>query len=135
MVFYLKDDANIMANLLRMGYKMLNKSCPVCNNPIFQDKNNRMFCPICNREVIITNNENYRPKNKIDEGNRFSKISNNHDILLSLREITYNKIKILYELLSTEDKMDIIKKYTTIILKLLKIIRYIELIIQDYKKL
>lgn len=134
MVFYLKDDAKKMANLLRTGYKMLNKSCPVCNNPIFQDKNNKMFCPICNREVLIVNNENFIPKDKIDETNRFSKISNNYDVLLSLREITNDKIKVLIEVLSIADNIDIIEQHAKIIIKLLKILRYIELIIRDYKK-
>ncbi|GAI65864.1 unnamed protein product, partial [marine sediment metagenome] len=42
-----------MADLLRTGHKMLNLSCPICNNPIFQNKNGVSFCAICNREVIM----------------------------------------------------------------------------------
>lgn len=130
----MKNDAKIMANLLRTGYKMLNKSCPVCNNPIFQDKKNKMFCPICNREVIIVNNENFTVKTKIDDENLVLQSSNNYDGLMLLKENIIEKIKFLTPLLSAEEKVDSIDKYTIILLKLLKLLRYIKLIIEDHKK-
>ena len=123
-----------MANLLRSGYKMLNKSCPVCNNPIFKDKKEKMFCPICNREVIIVNDDHSMEKIKSDENRLTLQIPDNDNILMPLKEVVFEKIKFLNDLLAKESKIDIIKKYTMILLHLLKVLRYIDLITQDNKK-
>jgi len=123
-----------MANLLRAGYKMLNKSCPVCNNPIFKDKKDNMFCPICNREVIIVNNDYSMDKVKSDEKKRNFQVLENENVLVPLKEVVIEKIKFFNDLLAKENQIDIIKKYTMILLRLLKVLRYIDLITQDNKK-
>jgi uncharacterized Zn finger protein (UPF0148 family) len=63
-VIFIKDNAKIMADLLKAGHKMLSLSCPVCNNPIFQYKNGDTFCPICNRKVVLVDD---LPKIKEEE--------------------------------------------------------------------
>ncbi len=61
-----KQDANIkkMAKALREGARMLDLACPVCNNPVFQNKSGEKVCVACERKVIIEGEE---PKKK--EGN------------------------------------------------------------------
>ncbi|MFX0032681.1 MAG: Sjogren's syndrome/scleroderma autoantigen 1 family protein [Candidatus Hodarchaeota archaeon] len=123
-----------MANLLRSGYKMLNKSCPVCNNPIFKDKKDKMFCPICNREVIMVSDEYSIEKIKNDEKRRTPQIPDNDTVLMPLKEVVIEKIKFLNDLLAKEIKIDNIKNYTKILLQLLKVLKYIDLITQVNKK-
>lgn len=69
-----KSNENVrkMAELLRSGNTMLNRSCPVCNTPIFRNQEGDLFCPSCNREVKIVDDkskmENHKsPKSKSSE--------------------------------------------------------------------
>ncbi|MHA1680631.1 MAG: Sjogren's syndrome/scleroderma autoantigen 1 family protein [Promethearchaeota archaeon] len=50
-------DNNIkkMSVFLKQGATMLDLSCPVCNNPLFQLKNGDKACVICERKVIYEN--------------------------------------------------------------------------------
>jgi len=56
-VVLIKEDARIMADLLKSGHKMLSLSCPICNNPIFQNKSGTAYCAICNREVLLVDKD------------------------------------------------------------------------------
>ncbi|MFX0026897.1 MAG: Sjogren's syndrome/scleroderma autoantigen 1 family protein [Candidatus Hermodarchaeota archaeon] len=126
-----------MADLLRSGYTMLNLSCPICKNPIFQDKNGRKFCPICNREVIITKNNlnSEQPTNNIDKinGKNGLRISGKSSILFSLRKITIEKIKDINDRLKSEHQIEMIKKFSDILLKLLEILILIKKITYEDK--
>ncbi len=110
-----------MAEFLRSGHTMLNMACPVCNNPIFRDKNGDKYCPICNKRVLIIKNESQQkvlnPK-KIDDNN-YKFIENNqvslNNVLISFRNIIIKKIDWLSKKLEEETDIDLIKK----ILKLL----------------
>ena len=42
-----------MAGLLRSGAKMLDKSCPECNSPLFRLKSGEIWCGNCQRRVVI----------------------------------------------------------------------------------
>lgn len=42
-----------MAELLRTGAKMLDKSCPECSSPLFQLKSGEIWCGNCQRRVVI----------------------------------------------------------------------------------
>jgi UPF0148 protein len=42
-----------MAELLRTGAKMLDKSCPECSSPLFQLKSGEIWCANCQRRVVI----------------------------------------------------------------------------------
>jgi len=46
-----------MAELLKDGSTMLDKSCPVCNTPLFQLKTGEIICPKCNKRVFIVSSE------------------------------------------------------------------------------
>ena len=133
----IKEDAKIMADLLRAGYTMLNISCPICKNPIFQDKNGQKLCPICNREVIIAKNNlnSEHSANFIDKinGKNGSRISSKPSILFSLRKVTIEKIKDINDKLKSEHQIDMIKKFSDILLKLLEILILIKKIIYEDK--
>ena len=42
-----------MGELLRKGAKMLSESCPECNTPIFQLKDDSLYCAMCEKQVKI----------------------------------------------------------------------------------
>jgi uncharacterized Zn finger protein (UPF0148 family) len=111
-----------MANMLRSGHKMLNLSCPVCNNPIFKKKNGEMFCPICDRPVIIDDklldepfklNKKYLNEN--DDSNRKRDDSN----LISLKKILSLKIQEISEIIKNESQITNIEVYLNLLQKLL----------------
>ena len=106
-----------MANLLRLGYTMLNIACPVCNNPLFRDTNKEMLCPICNKKVIFDKDKvppNSSVKEKQDE--IFSKKSNFK--LFSLKEILEEKLNWLSQKLKDETQIDLIERYMKLLIKL-----------------
>ena len=53
----IREEAKKMAELLRSGHTMLNLACPVCNNPLFRNKDNEILCPICNKRVLVKEND------------------------------------------------------------------------------
>ena len=115
----IREEAKIMADLLRSGYTMLNLSCPICKNPIFQDKNGRKFCPICNIDKI--------------NGKNGLRISGKSSILFSLRKITIEKIKDINDRLKSEHQIEMIKKFLDILLKLLEILILIKKVTYEDK--
>ena len=50
-----KQDAAVkkMAKYLREGARMLDLSCPECNNPIFQMKTGEKICVVCEKQVFF----------------------------------------------------------------------------------
>jgi len=122
-VITITQDAKIMADLLRRGYSMLNLSCPECNNPIFSDKKGEKFCAICKRKVLIVENssdthnqiiadptqskQRTESKDKYTESDRFA----------ILEKIINQNITHLTQKLQNETQIDLIEKYTTILLK------------------
>ena len=46
------SDIKRMADLLKSGAKMLSESCPICNTPLFEFKD-EVFCAKCNKPVAI----------------------------------------------------------------------------------
>lgn len=42
-----------MAELLKSGAKMLDKTCPQCGTPLFQLKSGEIYCANCDKRVII----------------------------------------------------------------------------------
>ncbi len=39
----IREEAKKMADLLRSGHTMLNLACPVCNNPLFRNKDKEIW--------------------------------------------------------------------------------------------
>ena len=118
----IKDDIREMANLLRSGHTMLNLACPVCNNPIFRNKQGEMFCPTCKRKVLIENNE----ISKVNEDNKL--INSNYEkeesdinnrevkVIVSLKEVILEKIEWTAQKLKSETQIDLIERYVKILL-------------------
>ena len=131
----INEDAKKMANLLKSGYSMLNLACPVCNNPIFRDKNGDTLCPICNRKVIFANRE------YSDDGEEKTELKNNTGdnqikisdiaILQNLKQIVMVKLKEFTNLLENEKNPEICQKIITTLNQLVKIIKEIEKIFRD----
>ena len=116
-----KDNAKIMAGLLRSGYTMLNLACPVCNNPLFRKKDNDILCPICNKKVIIKkeddvtsdikdiNKSEYREKKIIEIDTPFN---SNLNFLIGILE---KKINIISQKLEQETQIDSIERYIKVL--------------------
>ena len=119
----IQQDTKKMANLLRSGYKMLNLSCPVCNNPIFKKKNGEMFCPVCDRPVILDDNELNESmksdKNLENEKNVFGRLFDDNKTLINLKKIIFLKIQEISEIIKTENQILNIEVYINLLQKLL----------------
>ena len=123
-MIYIKDDAKIMADLLRSGHTMLNLACPVCNNPLFRDKNNDIFCSICKKKVIIKKNEEidksskpFEKKNEISETLEYIDDKGYYNFN-SLKTILAEKIKWVSQKLEKETQLDLIERYIEVLIKL-----------------
>jgi len=117
---FIKEDAKKMADLLRTGHKMLNLSCPICNNPIFQNKDGVSFCAICNREVIMADSV---LEKKIEEKetilNKNKKQVNIPRVLIT---VLTDKLNCITQKLEKENQLDIIEKYLKILFDLLNLL-------------
>ena len=123
-MIYIKDDAKIMADLLRTGHTMLNLACPVCNNPLFRDKNNEIFCSICKKKVIIKKNEDIEKSSKpFEKKNETSEILEQN--LNSLKTILEEKIKWVSQKLEKETQIDLIERYIEVLIKLFDLLKKI----------
>ena len=125
------DEAKIMAGLLRAGHTMLNLACPLCNNPLFRNKENDIFCPICNKKVIITKedslaNEGENSIKSEESGQNSTQIDKQHyynpNTLIGILE---NKINMITQKLEHETQMDIIERYIKVLTKLFDLLKKI----------
>lgn len=126
------DNIKKMADLLRSGNKMLNMACPVCNNPIFQNSEGLTFCPTCDRKIIIVDNKDkVISENKINNNKKLEGINPNRDIevLNLLKTILYQKIEMIAAKLENEIHLQIIEKYTKILLNIFDILNRISVLI------
>lgn len=118
----IKQDTKKMAELLRTGYKMLNLSCPVCNNPIFKKKDGEMFCPICNRPVIFNDtslNETIKSVKGLKDENKAVDHVLDDKTLINLKKNIYIKIHEISEIIKTENQIITIEAYIKLLQKLL----------------
>ncbi|MHA1678491.1 MAG: Sjogren's syndrome/scleroderma autoantigen 1 family protein [Promethearchaeota archaeon] len=118
----IQQDTKKMASLLRSGHKMLNLSCPICNNPIFKKKNGEMFCPICDRPVILNDklmNESIKSNKKLkNENNDLGRVLDNKT-LINLKKIISLKIQEISEIIKNENQIINIEAYLNLLQKLL----------------
>ncbi len=117
---FIKEDAEKMADLLRSGHKMLNLSCPICNNPIFQNKDGVSFCAICNREIIVANS--ISDKNVEEKETILNKNTKQINIPSVLISVLTDKLNWISKKLEKETQLDIIEKYLKIICDLLNLL-------------
>jgi len=119
-VVFIKEDAKKMADPLRMGHKMLNLSCPICNNPIFQNKDGISFCGICNREVIMA--DSVSDKNIDKKETILNKNTKQVNIPSVLITVLTDKLNWITQKLEKENHLDIIEKYLKILFDLLNLL-------------
>lgn len=117
---FIKEDAKKMADLLRTGHKMLNLSCPICNNPIFQNKDGISFCVICNREVIMA--DSVSDKNIEEKETILNKNNKQVNIPSVLITVLTDKLNWITQKLEKENQLDIIEKYLKILFDLLNLL-------------
>jgi uncharacterized Zn finger protein (UPF0148 family) len=125
-VINIKEDAKKMAALLKSGYTMLNLACPVCNNPVFRDKNGDTFCPICNRKVLLVNHELSDDKDKehisIIQNNDSNEEVSTTTIYQNLKRVAIMKVKYFTDLLENEKDIEIVDKITHSLIQLITLI-------------
>ena len=117
---FIKEDAKKMADLLRTGHKMLNLSCPICNNPIFQNKDGVSFCAICNRAVIMA--DSVSDKNIEEKETILNKDTKQVNIPIVLITVLTDKLNWITQKLEKENQLDIIEKYLKILFDLLNLL-------------
>ncbi len=117
---FIKEDAKLMADLLKTGHKMLSLSCPICNNPIFQKKNETAFCAICNRKVLLIDtpdNKNVEDKKPILINN--TEFKNVKNIILP---VLIDKLHWIAQKLEKESQLSVINDYLELILNILNLV-------------
>ena len=117
---HIKEDARIMADLLKSGHKMLSLSCPICNNPLFQNKSGSTFCSICNREVLLVDKDS----NKSDVDLKPS-VNNPVEIInldCEIKSVLIEKINWIAHKIENETQLHIVNEYLELILNLLNIL-------------
>jgi len=119
-VVFIKENAKIMADLLKTGHKMLSLSCPICNNPIFQKKKGTTFCAICNRKVLLIDTLD----SKNDEDKKPILINNTEieDIKSIVLPVLIDKLHWIAQKLEKESHLSVISDYLELTLKLLNLV-------------
>ncbi len=117
---YIKEDAKVMADLLKSGHKMLSLSCPICNNPIFQQKSGTTFCAICNREVLLVDKDSN--KNDVDIKPTINNPLEITNLNSEINSVLIEKINWIAHKLENETQLHIINEYLELILNLLNIL-------------
>ena len=116
----IKEDARIMADLLKSGHKMLSLSCPICNNPIFQNKSGTTFCAICNREVLLVDKDS--KKNDVDIKPTVNDPLEITNLDSEINSVLIKKINWIAHRLENETQLHIINEYLELIVNLLNIL-------------
>ncbi|MBY8989344.1 MAG: hypothetical protein KGD58_01200 [Candidatus Lokiarchaeota archaeon] len=107
-----------MAELLRMGYTMLNIACPVCNNPIFRSKEGEKLCPSCNRKVVVmTDNsiQNYVKSEDIPKHSETVSDISEKNTIKSIKLVIDKKMQLILAKLENETEVELIKKYSDVL--------------------
>jgi len=117
---------------------MLNVACPVCNNPVFRNKEGEKFCPSCNRKVVIINDQithNFEKREIASENNRNCEDTLDNDVLNSFSDVILKKMQWIIEKLKIETQLELIKNYADILSKLYDLLNKITFSSRNNKKL
>jgi len=124
-----KKNIDKMAELLRSGNTMLNKSCPECNSPLFKNRKGEIFCPSCNRKVLIVDKsaqqeiENLQ-KNQITK--KSQRLNNKkQDLINQTIETLKEKILWLLKIIEKEQQTELITKYLTLLREIYELLFFI----------
>ena len=123
----IRVEAEKMAELLRSGHTMLNLACPVCNNPLFRNKDKEVFCPICNKRVLIQKNDEIQQKSNTSIEKRMINdeklIKTNRNLL---KNIIREKIDFISQKLKDETQIDLIERYIKILTEIYDLLNKID---------
>jgi len=119
-----------MAELLRLGYTMLNEACPECNTPIFRDKDGELICASCNRKIIIVNEKDKNKKKQDSKHKQLHEINqtiikDNHILLTNTYDILEEKINWLLEIIKQEDQTEKLKEYIYLLRDLYNLMEFL----------
>ena len=121
----INENIKKMADLLRSGSTMLKIACPVCNNPIFRNKDGNTFCPTCNRKVLIVNDKNHHNNRIKISNNKEQEITNQNrqiEILNLLNNVLFEKIEMITNKLKNETQLQLIETYIKILINCIDIV-------------
>jgi uncharacterized Zn finger protein (UPF0148 family) len=114
-----------MSKYLLSGARMLQVSCPDCNIPLIQEKNNKkIFCANCLKKVEYVNNK--EEAQMLEE--KFTSSVTSKPILTELEAILTGKLQNLSTKIASEsnlDNLDHLLDTTSKILKNLEILKII----------
>ena len=129
----IREEAKKMAELLRSGHTMLNLACPICNNPLFRNKDNEILCPICNKRVLVKKDDNNQQisnislEKRIINNEKLIKTKINSDIKFnSLKKIIEEKIDYISQKLKIETQIDLIERYVNILTNIYDLLNKID---------
>ena len=129
----IREESKKMAELLRSGHTMLNLACPICNNPLFRNKDNEILCPICNKRVLVKKNENKQQisnkslEKRIKNDEKIKKTKRNSDLkFIYLKKIIGEKIEYISQKLKDEIQIDLIEYYIKILTNLFDLLNKID---------
>lgn len=120
------DNKNVrkMADLLRSGNKMLNKSCPECNSPIFQDKEGNLFCPTCNRQIVIMEG-NSSQIDKVTTKKKKGDKKNENDLIDESIRVLSKKIDWLLKKIESENQIENLKRLLILLREIYEILFFL----------
>lgn len=114
-----------MADLLRSGQTMLNMACPVCNNPLFKNKEDEIFCPVCNRKVMVVKENHIMPsETENSTNNDFTEPESSlKSLTKDLKEILLKKIEYISQRLKEETQIEILHQNTQTLQSIFKLLK------------
>ncbi len=126
-------DENIrrMAEFLRQGATMLDKSCPVCSNPLFRLKNTEIYCPSCEKKVLIAKGDENHESLVSQVAQSSLGIEKNpnsarEDQLTQLKQVLTKKIVDMTSLLTEKVSFSNLVQYVDVLYKIVKTLKYLD---------
>ncbi|TFG28646.1 hypothetical protein EU527_17060 [Candidatus Thorarchaeota archaeon] len=110
-----KDDESVkkMAELLRRGATMLADSCPQCGSPLFKVGDD-VYCVRCDRRIVYTSE---------DESVEAKAVKS---LLPELRTTLIGKLKVLNELVESEQDIETLTRIANLMVLLLQSLHRLE---------
>jgi uncharacterized Zn finger protein (UPF0148 family) len=104
-----EDKYKRAAELLLKGAKMLNIACPVCNDPIYELTDGKLFCSTCQKNIIKSKPIQTNDENEVNMNTHPIIQKKLNDLLLILEdEINLDKITEIVNLLEKLSKLKIV---------------------------
>ena len=118
-----------MADLLISGNTMLNMACPVCNNPVFRNKDGITFCPVCDKKILVVKNipeqnsgRELKENIVTNENQEEKNYSQYKETLDMLKNVLFEKISWITKELKSTTQIHLIEIYSKILLNFFQIL-------------